>query len=468
MGFKLRICLKIIAVAWLCLVISFFTGNDATGQSVGATTGGAPQPNILLILTDDLGYHDVSYYGTEDIRTPHIDELVSGGMRLDRFYANSPVCSPTRAALMSGQYQDYVGVPGLIRTNPDNSWGYLDPEATLLPEVLQTHGYHTGLVGKWNLGLESPNRPNERGFGHFHGWLDDMVEDFWEHRREGINYMRRNEQKITPEGHVTDLLTEWAVDYIEKRAGGEQPFFLFLSHLAPHFPVQPPEEWLDKVKEREPDISETRARLVAFIEHLDAGIGEVTEALEENGIYENTIILFTSDNGGHLPSEANNGPLRDGKQSMYEGGIRVPAGVSWPQEIEEGTHSGEVILTMDVFPTLLDAAGVSYEGPLNGKSFLPTLLGQDQPLHEEEPLFFTRREGGMRYGGLTIQAVRLGDWKLIHNNPFEPRELYNLAEDPREQHNVIKEYPSKARELNALLMKHIQKSGSVPWQKPAD
>lgn len=147
------------------------------------------RPNILLILTDDQGYHDVSYYGTEDIRTPNIDELVTSGMRLDNFYTNSPVCSPTRAATMTGQYQDYVGVPGLIRTNPDNNWGFLDPDATLLPEVLQEHGYHTGLVGKWNLGLESPNTPNERGFEHFHGWLDDMVEDFWEHRRHGINYM---------------------------------------------------------------------------------------------------------------------------------------------------------------------------------------------------------------------------------------------------------------------------------------
>lgn len=467
MDFKFRVQAKALLIMLWYPLIFFFSVSKVMGQQLEKKPADSP-PNILIILTDDQGYHDVSYYGTDDIQTPNIDRLVSGGMRLDRFYANSPVCSPTRAALMSGQYQDYVGVPGLIRTNPDNSWGYLDPGAALLPEVLQEHGYHTGLVGKWNLGLESPNKPNERGFDHFHGWLDDMVEDFWEHRREGINYMRLNEQKIQPEGHVTDLLTEWAVDYIEDRTDRGQPFFLFLSHLAPHFPVQPPEEWLEKVKEREPDISQTRAELVAFIEHLDYGIGEVMEALEKNGMFENTIIVFTSDNGGHLPSEANNGPLRDGKQSMYEGGIRVPAGVSWPQEIKAGTHSEEVILTMDVFPTLLDAAGITYEGPLNGKSFLPTLMGKDQKLHEEDPLFFTRREGGMRYGGLTIQAVRLGNWKLIHNSPFEPRELYNLEKDPGEQDNVIEEYPAKAEELNAYLMKHIQKSGSVPWQKPAD
>ncbi|SMO73667.1 sulfatase family protein [Fodinibius sediminis] len=449
------------------IMVLFLAGGILGGRQAVAHPP-EDRPNILLILADDLGYHDVSYYGTPDIRTPHLDRLVSSGMRLDRFYANSPVCSPTRAALMSGQYQDYVGVPGLIRTNPDNSWGYLDPEATLLPEVLSQHGYHTGLVGKWNLGLRSPNKPNERGFDHFHGWLDDMVEDFWEHRREGINYMRLNEGEIDPEGHATDLLTGWAVEYIEEQAGSEAPFFLFLSHLAPHFPVQPPQEWLQKVKAREPDISEKRAKLVAFIEHLDEGIGKVVAALKEHGLYENTMIIFTSDNGGHLPSEANNGPLRDGKQSMYEGGLRVPAGVSWPGHISPDTHSKKVMLTMDVFPTVLEAAGISYDGPLSGTSFLPTLLGEEQPLHEGEPLFFTRREGNMRYGGLTIQAVRLDNWKLIHNSPFGPRELYNLATDPREQHNVIEQHPQKARELNALLMKHIQKGGAVPWQRPAD
>lgn len=447
----------------LCAVFLIFISCDTANSEEVAS-----QPNIVLILTDDQGYHDVSYYGTEDIQTPNIDRIVSSGMRLDNFYANSPVCSPTRAALMSGQYQDYVGVPGLIRTNRDNNWGYLDPEATLLPEVLQEHGYHTALVGKWNLGLESPNKPNERGFDFFHGWLDDMVEDFWEHRREGMNYMRRNEQQIDPEGHVTDLLTEWAVDYIEERSGHDQPFFLFLSHLAPHFPVQPPEAWLKKVEEREPEISETRAELVAFIEHLDDGIGQVIEALEQNDFHENTIIVFTSDNGGRLADEANNGPLRDGKQSMYEGGLKVPSGVSWPAEIEAGSVSDEIILSMDVFPTLLDAAGITYDGPLNGKSFLPTLLGEQQELHQDDPLFFTRREGGMRYGGLTIQAVRKGLWKLVHNSPFEPRELYHLDDDPREENDVIDEHPDKAEELNGSLMKHLQKGGAVPWQKPSD
>ena len=150
------------------------------------------QPNILLIITDDQGYHDVSYYGTEDIRTPHIDSLAADGIRFDRLYANCPVCSPTRAALLTGRYQDYVGVPGVIRTHTNNSWGYLDPSATLLPTPLKNAGYHTAIIGKWHLGLESPNTPNERGFDEFRGWLGDMMDDYWTHRRHDINYMRHN------------------------------------------------------------------------------------------------------------------------------------------------------------------------------------------------------------------------------------------------------------------------------------
>lgn len=424
-------------------------------------------PNILIILTDDQAYHDVSYYGTGDIQTPHIDQLVSEGMRFDNFYASSPVCSPTRAALMAGRYPEFVGVPGLIRSTRDNNWGYLDPDAVLLSEVLQDNGYHTALIGKWNLGLESPNLPNERGFDLFHGWLEDMMDDYWSHRRHGRNYMRLNQKTIDPEGHATDLFSEWSVDYIEQRAEQEEPFLLYLAYNAPHFPVQPPEEWLDKVTKREPGIHPTRAKLVAFIEHMDAGIGKVIQALKQSGQYENTLVIFTSDNGGHRPSMANNGPYRRGKQSMYEGGLRVPTGVTWPNQIESNSSTDRVALTMDIFPTILELLEIEFNGPLDGLSFLPTLRGEQQP-ERTQPLYFSRREGGTRYGGLTVQAVRQGDWKLLQNSPFKPQELYNLENDPTEENNVIRRYPEKADELNALMMEFIQKGGAVPWQKPED
>jgi arylsulfatase A-like enzyme len=424
------------------------------------------KPNILVILTDDQGYHDVSYYGTKDIRTPVMDRIAREGMRFDNFYANCPVCSPTRAALLTGRYQDHVGVPGVIRTHPQNSWGYLDTKAQLLPALLKKAGYHTAIIGKWHLGLESPNTPNERGFDYFHGWLGDMMDDYWQHRRHEINYMRENTKIIDPSGHATDLFTQWSVDYIKERSQSKKPFFLYLAYNAPHFPVQPPAGWLQKVREREPGLSPKRAELVAFIEHLDDGIGKVLEALKSSGQYENTLIIFTSDNGGHLPSLANNGPTRDGKQSMYEGGLRVPTAIAWPGKIRPGTVSAQVNLTMDLFPTLLEVAGVRSDRAIEGRSFLKTLQDGTAPPEPDRPLYFTRREGGSEYGGECIYALRLGDWKLVKNKPFQPLELFNLKEDPLETKDVINENPKIYQQLNNWLMAHIQEGGRVPWQKP--
>ena len=177
------------------------------------------KPNFLLILVDDLGWGDLSSYGAQDLQTPNIDNLIAEGARFTNFYANCPVCSPTRAALLSGRYQDLVGVPGVIRTHQKNSWGYLDPDAKLMPELLQQHGYQTALVGKWHLGLGSPNTPNERGFDFFHGFLGDMMDDYFTHLRHGNNYMRKNNQEINPKGHATDLFSQWAIDYVQNYDG---------------------------------------------------------------------------------------------------------------------------------------------------------------------------------------------------------------------------------------------------------
>ncbi|MHA8059185.1 sulfatase family protein [Aquirufa nivalisilvae] len=430
-----------------------------------AVFGQHKKPNVLLILTDDQGYHDVSYYNTKDLKTPNIDMLREDGMRLDYFYANSPVCAPTRASLMSGRYPDFVGVPGLIRSHPENSWGYLDPRTILLPSALKKLNYHTAHIGKWNLGLESPNLPNEKGFDYFHGWLEDMMDDYWTHLRHGENFMRLNKEKIQPVGHATDLFTQWSVDYIHQQAKSKQPFFLYLAYNAPHFPVQPPKEWLNKVLLRNPGINEKRAKLVAFIEHLDDSIGKVIEALKKSGQYENTIIVFTSDNGGHLPDLANNGELRDGKQSMYEGGLRVPTVISWPSRIPKGSISTSVNLSMDIFPTIIELIGGKMDHIVEGRSFAKSLLEQSDE-YIERPIYFTRREGGILYGGKAYHALRLGRWKLLQNSPFQPYELYDLKNDPLEKNNLVNTNPEMVIKLNSILMTYIQQGGSTPWQKP--
>ncbi len=422
-------------------------------------------PNILIILTDDQGYGDLSSYGATDLQTPHMDALVAAGMRFTNFYANSPVCSPTRAALLSGRYPEMVGVPGVIRTHADDSWGFLDPSVQLLPNVLKKHNYHTALVGKWHLGLEKPNLPNDRGFDHFHGFAGDMMDDYYTHLRHTNNYMRLNTKEITPTGHATDLFTTWSIDYIKERAKSKTPFFLYLAYNAPHDPVQPPQEWLEKVKTRQPGIDEKRAKLVALIEHLDYGIGQVIQALQETGTYENTIIFFTSDNGGRLDLGANNGSLRAGKGTVYEGGIKVPACVVWPNTIKAGTQSDHRAITMDIYPTILEAISAQAPHSLDSKSFLPQLLGKEGAA-EERPFFFIRREGGIPYRGKTIEAVRVGDWKLLQNSPFEAKEFYNLKEDPLEKNNLAPEQSRTFRKIDELLQEHIRQSGAVPWQKP--
>ena len=422
----------------------------------------ARKPNIVMILADDLGYGDLSSYGAKDLKTPHIDNLVAKGMRFDNFYANCPVCSPTRASLLTGRYPDLVGVPGVIRTHLRNNWGYLAPQAVLLPKLLKRAGYHTAIVGKWHLGLEPPNIPNVRGFDHFHGYLGDMMDDYYNHRRHGINYMRLNDKEIDPKGHATDLFSQWAVDYVKDRSRSKKPFFLYLAYNAPHTPIQPPKDWLEKVKNREKDISEKRAKLVALIEHMDEGIGKVIASLKENGLYKNTLIVFTSDNGGQLNVGANNGPLRAGKQDMYEGGIRVPMCAVWPSKIKAGSRDDRVALTMDLFPTICEAAGTAVDYEIDGRSILPALLGKSRPA-EDRFLFWVRREGG-HYGGRAYYAARYGDFKLVQNNPFEPLQLYNLKDDPKEQNPLDRKHPMYNK-LFTALRNHIIEAGAVPWEK---
>ncbi|WP_309715048.1 sulfatase-like hydrolase/transferase [Armatimonas sp.] len=424
--------------------------------------------NILIILTDDQGRGDYSAFGTKDIQTPHIDRLFREGVEFQNFFANSAVCSPTRAALLTGCYPDRVGVPGVIRDeNPENSWGYLAPGVRLLPQVLKPVGYHSALIGKWHLGTSSPNLPTERGFDFFHGFLGDMMDDYWTHRRNGQNYMRRNKKTIEPKGHATDLFTDWACQYLTERAKANRPFFLYLAYNAPHDPIQPPPEWLEKVKQREPGMSEKRAKLVALIEHMDAGIGKVLDTLdtlEKTGLAKDTLVLFTSDNGGVLANGANNGPWRSEKGHMYEGGLRVPGAARWPGVIAPGTTTERTTLTMDLFATSCAVAGVSIPAGIDGTSFLPTLRGEPEP-PESRAHYFVRREGGVAYGGKTIEALRRGEWKLLQDSPFAPQELYNLKADPLESTNLATKNPEVFRELAAALRRQIQQGATVPWQR---
>ncbi|EDY17988.1 sulfatase [Chthoniobacter flavus Ellin428] len=427
----------------------------------------ASKPNIIVILADDLGRGEYSDFGTKDIQTPNIDRLCHEGLTFDNFYANSCVCSPSRAALMTGCFPNRVGVPGVIREeDQDNNWGWLAQGVRLFPQLLKPAGYQSAIVGKWHLGINSPNTPTERGFDRFDGFLGDMMDDYWTHLRHGQNFMRHNQEVVSPEGHATDVFTDWALRYLDERSKSKEPFFLYLAYNAPHDPIQPKPDWLAKVKAREPGLSEKRAKLVALIEHLDDGIGKVLAKLDETGLAKNTIVLFSSDNGGVLSNEANNGPWRSGKTHMYEGGLRVPCMVRWPGHVAPGTHSNRVALLMDILPTALEIVGQTPPPNIDGVSFLPTLLGETQP-EPVRDLYFVWREGGLLHQGDATEALRQGDWKLVRDNVFAPIELYNVKDDPKETTDLANKEKSTYRNLSVALRRQIQRGGGVPWQPPA-
>ena len=414
----------------------------ALGLAKPASSLAADKPNILIILVDDLGYGDLSYYGAKDLQSPNIDSLMADGMRFDSFYANCPVCSPTRAALLSGTYPDLVGVPGVIRTHPENNWGWLSQKATLLPRTLKGAGYHTSLIGKWHLGLEEPNTPNGRGFDHFKGFLCDMIDDYYKHRRHGINYFRENRREIDPPGHATDLITEWGIDHVNSRKGKEAPFFMYLAYNAPHTAIQPPQDWLEKVKAREPGISDKRARLVALIEHMDHGIGRVIDALKKNGQYKNTLTIFSSDNGGQVSVAGTNGNHRGGKQDMYEGGLKVPTCAVWPGKIKAGQVSDLIFYHPDVLPTLAELTGAKAPGDIDGLSFLPTLIGVGEQ-EKHEMLYW-------EFGSQT--AVRKGQWKAIKAKKNQPWALYDLKKDISETIDVSARHPGLLAKMKAFAV----------------
>lgn len=454
----MKINFLFVATLWLGLL-------QTNSLSTASAADTPDRPNVVMILADDLGFGDVGFNGSGEVLTPHLDALASQGLQFTRMRANCTVCSPTRAALLSGVYPDRAGVPGVIRTHANHSWGYFDPQRPTIADRLKDAGYHTAIVGKWHLGLTSPNLPNERGFDHFHGFLGDMMEDYETHVREGNNYMRLNADEIDPVGHATELFTDWSIEYLEQRSREtDQPFFLYVPFNAPHFPIQPPDAFLKRVRDRRPDLSEGRVKNVAFVEHLDDCIGRLLQAIDRMGFRDNTIVAMTSDNGGSLPHFQNNDPWRGGKQSHFDGGLRVPCVVRYPGQIDAGSVSDEPAMTFDLGATFLDYAGVQPANDQDAMSLRGVLAGGAMPANRTQ--YFVRREGGGLYSGQAYHAIISGQWKLMRNDPFSPLELYDLESDPKETTNVADQHKPIVNRLKAVLAEQIQRGGQTAWQPP--
>jgi arylsulfatase A-like enzyme len=399
----------------------------------------------VILLPDDLGWADVGYNGAE-IETPNIDRLCKAGLRLNRFHC-MPLCSPTRAALMTGRHPIRFGLAYSV-VRPWSYYGLSIAEKTIA-NVFHDAGYQTACIGKWHLGhTHEKLLPRSRGFDYFYGHMNGAI-DYFDHTRDGSPDWQRNGESVREKGYSTDLVAADAVRWIEAR-DKSRPFFLYMPWNAPHAPLQAPEPLIAKYSSIK---DEKRRTYAAMVDSLDQGIGRVADALQRGGLMDNTIILFVSDNGGPRGQGASNGKLRAGKATVFEGGLRVPAFLHWPGKVARGAVSEQVGCIIDVLPTLAAAAGVEVKGtqPLDGMNLWPLLTsGRTQP---REELFFAVAGEGVPPVPKQ-HALRSGDWKYIQIGDKEEY-LFNLAADPEEKNNLIASEGPRAAEMRARMMKWV-------------
>ncbi len=424
------------------LVFGLLVAAGAASAQERSSTTDRP-PNIVYFLVDDMGWRDVGFHGSE-IRTPVIDRLAGSGTRLEAFYA-MPMCTPTRASLLTGRYPIRYGLQtGVIA---DTSRYGLSLDERTLPQALHEVGYRTALVGKWHLGdFQSGYVPTRRGFDSQYGLHGGYV-DHWEHTGHGgAPDWYRDDRPIREEGYTTDLIVAEA-ERVVRGHDARAPLFLLVAFDATHEPLQAPERFIEPYRGIADEARRVKAAMTAAV---DEGIGRVLAALDEQGIGDRTLVLFSSDNGGPEGDEgADNGPLRGEKMTVYEGGVRVPAVVAWPGRVPAGAIVTEPLHVVDLYPTLLGLAGASLEQPLplDGRDAWATIVGRARSPHEDI-LINAEAKGG---------ALRSGRWKLVvRRQGGSPRgkggpgvELYDLETDPGEERDVASREPERTKELLA-------------------
>lgn len=462
------------------LALSVWTVGCQSDQGDGSE---APRPNIVLIVADDLGYGDLGAYGQEQIQTPNLDRMAEEGLRFTQFYAGSTVCAPSRSVLMTGQHTGHTPIRGNNPVLPIGQEPLPDSSVTM-SELLQKVGYRTGAFGKWGLGAPgSEGVPRRQGFDRFFGYNDQRRAHFYwpeflfKSNQDSLwrvpltgNEVRGNPKRhpgsgppIERETYSHDAIMEEALQFIETSADGK-PFFAYLPVTIPHASLSVPKAALDPYTNAEGNsiFDETphdgghytdqpmpKATYAAMVTHLDRGVGRILDRLEAEGIAENTLVLFTSDNGpheegGHHPSHFNsNGPLRGLKRDLYEGGIRVPHLAWWPGHVEGGDTTDVQGYFADYLPTFADLAGVEVPAPIDGISLVPTLTGQPSDQKTRDVLYWEFKDK---------QAVRQGPWKAIRRPMGTGQtELYNLEADLDESDNVAKAHPEVVQEMEALM-----------------
>lgn len=442
------------AGASLALMVFFLAPLTVVGQE--RFDRSEQPPNVIVIMADDLGYGDVSAFQDGWIETPHLERLARGGMRLTDFHAGGTVCSPTRASLLTGRYPQRAGLSDVVYAARDRNRHHgLHQKEFTLAELARKAGHATGIVGKWHLGYRERYNPTHNGFDAFHGFVSGNVDYFSHVDGIGVRDWWKGAEKVRGEGYSTHLITEHAVQFITQHQ--DAPFFLYVAHEAPHWPYQGPgDEVIRKeggARTRTPprqtgDSTYVKQRYRQMVTEMDKGVGRILDALQQYGLAEQTLVLFFSDNGPKPYGSA--GRLRGWKGSVFEGGHRVPAFAWWPSRIEPGSRTDELMITLDVLPTLADLIGRPPPEKLkiDGTSLLPALL--DGQALGERALFWAWKGQA---------AMREGSWKLVRNAlevntdeaPLSGLRLYNLAEDRGEAHNVAATYPERAQQMEAAL-----------------
>ena len=413
-----------------------------------------PRPNVVLIITDDVGYGDIGSYGAPDIKTPNIDRLAKEGVRLTDFYANGPLCSPTRAGLISGRYQQRAAIEIPFGSSTVHGERGLPVTGRSLPQLLKNNGYATALLGKWHLGYKPEFSPNAHGFDYFFGFKSGYI-DYYAHTDGGGRPdLFENAAPVEVSGYMTDILTDRSVSFITKNRA--QPFFLEVAYNAGHWPYQRPDQpskARDNARHLMPfdDSTSTRADYIAMIERADRGIGQILQTLNRVGLDQNTLVIFTNDNGGEWLSR--NAPLFHRKFTLWEGGIRVPTIVRWPGQIPAGRVSGQVGITMDLTASILAATNtpVPADARLDGMNLLPILASRAPEV--ERTLFWRTKTGGFDQ-----HAVRVGDWKLLIDGTTAAM-VFNVRSDLGERHDQAAAQADLAKRLRAQL---------TAWEKDVD
>ncbi|MBI4626160.1 MAG: sulfatase [Verrucomicrobia bacterium] len=415
----------------------------------------AQRPNIVFVLVDDMGYGDIGCMGATDIRTPHIDRLAREGVKFTDFYANAPVCTPTRTGFMTGRWQQRCGIEFAFgyqveqfrRVNdqwvpePDIHALGLPLSETTIAQRLKSAGYRTGAFGKWHLGYRDEYNPVKRGFDEYFGELLGHADHYRHAYYDGTYALREGLEPVKRAGYLTDLINERAAKFVREHA--REPFFLYVPHLAVHAPFQPPDAPETPMVTRETMLLGSRAIYRAMLERVDAGVGMILAELEKHGIADNTLVVFSSDNGGER--YARNAPLFHHKATLWEGGIRVPCLMRWPAKLPRGKITHQAGITMDLTATFLAAAGATLPAGYkpDGINLLPILTGE-QP--ESERTFYWRIDRSNR----KQRAIRQGQWKYLNDGNTMDL-LFDLSTDIGERHNLGYAHPAVLKGLKAKL-----------------